>query len=187
MSHILGFCVCAHICPHICIRICLPDRESTSRGRQGAPSWSPPSLNSKLSQFSTDPLPRSRTLPCSQNWIQIYTNGWRGGGFHIPQNGTQDLLCTSSMHLTFNRAISRILFFSLFFIFLVCIVVALPRVGDLTPQIAAGTNTLLPPCHPSYSLGVAACICCVCLNLCPDVQAAFSSSSLKGFTELISN
>ena len=116
MSHILGFCVCAHICPHICIRICLPDRESTSRGRQGAPSWSPPSLNSKLSQFSTDPLPRSRTLPCSQNWIQIYTNGWRGGGFHIPQNGTQDLLCTSSMHLTFNRAISRILFSPYFFI-----------------------------------------------------------------------
>ena len=119
MSYILGLCVCAHICAHICIRICLPDRESTSRGRQGAPSWSPPSLNSKLSQFSTDPLPRSRTLPCSQNWIQIYTKGWRGGGFHIPQNGTQDLLCTSSMHLTFNRIILRIfcLYFSIFVLY----------------------------------------------------------------------
>ena len=89
------------------------------------------------------------------------------GRFHMPQNGTHP-------QFTFKRVISKILLYPSFFS--VCIVVALPRVGDLTPQIAAGTNTLLPPCHPSYSLGVAACICSVCLNLCPD---AFSSAPPK--------
>ena len=174
MSHILGFWVCAHICPHICIRICLPDRESTSRGRQGAPSWSPPSLNSKLSQFSTDPLPRSRTLPCSQNWIQTYTNGWRGGGrFLMPQNG-------ANPHFTFKRAISKLCFFLLLFLVLYCS--GLAPCGGLNPADCRWHQ------HPPTTLSPFLLFGCCCVYLlCLFEFVPRCTGSLKGFTELISN
>ena len=162
-------CLCPYLSSYLYSH--LSSRQREYQQGQGAPSWSPPSLNSKLSQFSTDPLPRSRTLPCSQNWIQIYTNGWRAVAAFICRR--MENILNSHLKGQFLKLCFILL------LFLVCIVVALPRVGDLTPQIAAGANTLLPPCHPSYSLGVAACICCVCLNLCPDVQAAFSSAPPK--------
>ena len=133
-------------------------------------------LVSSLSQFKIKSIFHRSTPTQSHTpmFTKLNPNIYKGmkscGRFHMPQNG-------ANPHFTFKRAISKLCFFLLFF--LVCIVVALPRVGDLTPQIAAGTNTLLPPCHPSYSLDVAACICCVCLNLCPDVQAAFSSAPPK--------
>ena len=79
-------------------------------------------LVSSLSQFKIKSIfhrstpTQSHTPMFTKLNPNIYKWRYRRLSIHIPQNGRQDLLCTSSMHLTFNRAISKILFSPYFFI-----------------------------------------------------------------------